>query len=197
MTQEDKEQECKKCGRVFGSVRCFDVDCQNNTPKITMNQEHKELLLQDLSTRLPYGVIGQCEIDASYDTSFDTIFQTHKFNAAVYGLKADLLFVTPLIEDKDEQEFANEEVADGIDILDFKPYLFPLSSMTKEQEDEWDDIYIKPLCERLNPHTRKEDLMLRAKASYAATFWLIENHFDYLGLIPLGLALDATNLNIY
>lgn len=27
-----KEQACKKCGRVFGSVRCFDVDCPNNTP---------------------------------------------------------------------------------------------------------------------------------------------------------------------
>lgn len=33
MIQEDKEQECKKCGRVFGSVRCFDLDCPNNTPK--------------------------------------------------------------------------------------------------------------------------------------------------------------------
>ena len=32
MTQE-KEQACKKCGRVFGTVRCFDVDCPNNTPK--------------------------------------------------------------------------------------------------------------------------------------------------------------------
>ena len=30
--QEEKDQECKKCGRVFGSVRCFDVDCPNNTP---------------------------------------------------------------------------------------------------------------------------------------------------------------------
>ena len=32
VTQEDKERECKKCGRVFGSARCFDVDCPNNTP---------------------------------------------------------------------------------------------------------------------------------------------------------------------
>ena len=101
-----------------------------------MTQEYKELLLKDISGRLNYDVIGQCEIDASYDTSFNTIFQTHKFNAVVYGLKADLLFITPLIEDMDEQEFANEEVADGIDILDFKPYLFPLSSMTKEMLEE-------------------------------------------------------------
>lgn len=29
---ENKQSECKKCGRVFGSVKCFDVDCPNNTP---------------------------------------------------------------------------------------------------------------------------------------------------------------------
>lgn len=27
--------------------------------------------------------------------------------------------------------------------------------------------------------------------------WLNENHFDIYGLIPMELALDATNLNIY
>lgn len=35
MTLEDKKQECKKygCGRVFGSINCFDIDCPNNTQK--------------------------------------------------------------------------------------------------------------------------------------------------------------------
>lgn len=28
----NKQSECKQCGRVFGSVNCFDVDCPNNTP---------------------------------------------------------------------------------------------------------------------------------------------------------------------
>jgi hypothetical protein len=27
--------------------------------------------------------------------------------------------------------------------------------------------------------------------------WLNKNHFDYQGLIEKGLAIDATNLNIY
>ena len=90
-----------------------------------MTQENKKLLLKDLCARLPYDVIGKCEIDASYDTSFNTIFQTHKFGAVVYGIKEELLFVTPLIEDIDEQNFAEEEVANGVFILDFKPYLFP------------------------------------------------------------------------
>ena len=148
-----------------------------------MSQENQEFLLKDLCSRLPYGVIGKCELDASYDTSFDTIFQTHKFDAVVYGLTEDLLFVHPLIEDKDEQEFAEEEVVNGVAILDFTPYLLPISSMTDEQEKEYNNLN----CYELGcfPHTEE------------ALDYLIKNHFDYRGLIEKGLAIDATNLNIY
>ena len=145
-----------------------------------MTQEDKELLLKDLCARLPYEVAGKCEIDASYDTSFDTKFQTHIFDARVYGLKEDLLLVTPLIEDRDEQEFANEEVADGVDILDFKPYLFPMSSMTEEQQ--------------INLTKFVENGIYGENILYD---WLNKNHFDYRGLIEKGLAIDATELNIY
>ena len=136
--------------------------------------------MKDLCARLPYGVIGQCEIDASYDTPFETKPQTHKFNAEVYGLLEEgLLFVTPLIEDQDVQEFTNEEVANGIDILDFKPYLFPLSSMTEEQKVDM----VKSSC---------------GIGSDKNVFdWFNKNHFDYRGLIEKGLAIDATGLNIY
>ena len=137
-----------------------------------MTQEEKDLLLKDLCARLPYGII--CEDGYGNVLELNGI---DKPNTATFKCFDKTFWTTDL--DK------------------CKPYLFPLSSMTKEQEDEWDDLYIKPLCERLNPHTRKEDLMLRAKAGYAATFWLMENHFDYLGLIPMGLAKDATGLNIY
>lgn len=68
-----------------------------------------------------------------------------------------------------------------------KPYLFPLSSMTEEQY--------------------KEYALLQTSAGNEGFFyawncanmikWLIENHFDYNGLIPKGLANDATNKNIY
>ena len=100
-------------------------------------QADKELLLKDLSARLPYGVLGQCEIDASYDTEFETIPQTHKFKAVAYGFNEDTLFVCPMIENQDELEIANEEIADGVYIFDFKPYLFPISSMTDKQKDEY------------------------------------------------------------
>lgn len=32
---------------------------------------------------------------------------------------------------------------------------------------------------------------------YELIDWLNKNHFDYMGLIEKGLAIDATNLNIY
>ena len=138
------------------------------------------LLLKDLCARLPYGVIGQCELDASYDTPFDTIFQTHKFDAVVYGLNEDLLLVTSLIENEDEQNFAEEEVADGVDLLDFTPYLFPLSSMTEEQQIN----LTKFVANGINGENILYD-------------WYNKNHFDYRGLIEKGLAIDATGLNIY
>ena len=149
-----------------------------------MTQEEKDLLLKDLSARLPYEVVGQCEIDASYDTSFDTIPQTHKFDAVVYGLKEDLLFVSPMIENQDELEVANEEIVNGVDILDFKPYLFPLSSVTEEQKKEYQYIIERWMYD----------------SSYSIsdiTDWLNKNHFDYRGLIEKGLAIDATGKNIY
>ena len=158
-----------------------------------MTQEDKELLLNDLCGRLQNGVIGRCEIDASYDTSFDTIFQTHKFNAEVYGIKEDLLLVNPLIEDNDEQTFAEEEVADGVAILDFTPYLFPMSSMTEEQKKEYEKV-----CELDTEILSKHPMDgTPFPALYNSQDWLNKNHFDYRGLIPMGLALDATNLNIY
>lgn len=149
-----------------------------------MIQEHKELLLKDLCSRLPYEVIGKCELDASYDTSFDTIFQTHKFDAVVYGLKEELLFVTPLIEDIDEQNFAEEEVANGVIFLDFKPYLFPMSSMTNEQKNDYQYITERWMYDSFYSISDSTD-------------WLNAHHFDYRGLIEKGLAIDATELNIY
>ena len=169
-----------------------------------MTQKDKELLLRDLCARLPYEVVGQCEIDASYDTSFDTIPQTHKFNAVVYGINEDLLFVSPMIENQDELEFANEEIADGVDILDFKPYLFPLSSITDEQKSELNkkfnvqfsrnDIY------SIHHHSEgywDTDLELDLQDWLWFINWCYKNHFDVNKLIEKGLAVDATGLNIY
>lgn len=61
-----------------------------------------------------------------------------------------------------------------------KPYLFPLSSMTVKQRDSY------------------RFLTSSAHASPAGLIdFFHKNHIDYRGLIPKGLAKDATGLNIY
>lgn len=163
----------------------------------------KELLLKDLCARLPYGVIGQCKIDASYDTSFETKPQTHKFDAEVYGLLEEgLLLVTPLIEDQDVQELANEEVADGVNILDFKPYLFPLSSLTEEQRNYISKLLIDtqnefPPYGELNTKGCDNLFVCSVKQTNVLINYCLANHLDINGLIEKGLAIDATELNIY
>ena len=153
-----------------------------------MKQEDQELLLKDICARLPYGVKGKCEIDASYDTSFDTKAQTHTFDAIVYGIKENSLLVTPLIENQDELEFANEEVGDGIDILDFKPYLFPSSNMPDEALRE----YSKTL-----DWIRTTKGYSESELTFDSFDCVNKYHIDYRGFIENGLAIDATGLNIY
>lgn len=133
-----------------------------------MTQEDKELLLKDLCARLPYGVHVQ-----------------HRHFSEPLQLTSMHL-----------SELGSVESIDAT-LEDVKPYLFPLSSMTEEQEDEWYRLYIQPLFDRLNVKDKKEDLMLQAKSLYIGVDYLIANHFDYRGLIPMGLAKDATGLNIY
>ena len=64
-----------------------------------------------------------------------------------------------------------------------KPYLFSLSSITEEQKME-----LNMLRTYVSLNKNKEYLLFD---------WLNANHFDYRGLIDMGLAIDATNLNIY
>lgn len=75
-----------------------------------------------------------------------------------------------------------------IEIEFIKPYLFPLSSMSDEQKVIYGD-----LCYAII-HSLAWDMQA---ALNELVDWLNENHFDYNNLIPMGLANDCTNLNIY
>lgn len=79
----------------------------------------------------------------------------------------------------------SDKLEDILDITNIKPYLFPLSSMTEEQLP----YYITTL--KYSEETRG---MVETPNSFD---WLNKNHYDYRGLIPMGLAIDATELNIY
>lgn len=79
-----------------------------------------------------------------------------------------------------------------------KPYLFPLSSMTEEQKKEYEYECKKDL--KVLSHSLSTRTYTKTRIStplYYGIDWLNANNFDYRGLIPMGLALDATGLNIY
>ena len=128
-----------------------------------MTQEDKKLLLKDLCARLPYGV--KCIVTKSRIEEGQKGDMGKLVCICLEGVNciSDIPFFS---------EFGN-----------FKPYLFPLSSMTEEQEKEYNNLN----CYELGcfPHTEE------------ALDYLIKNYFDYRGLIEEGLALDATGLNIY
>ena len=125
-----------------------------------MTKENKELLLKDICARLPYNVICQVEFK-----------ENGKYNSKVMllsGIFTDESYFTT----KGGSIYSNE----------YKPYLFPLSSMTEEE---------KLMYEGLMIGTDSISYMLDV------IDWLNEHHFDYRGLIEKGLAIDATGLNIY
>lgn len=130
-----------------------------------MTKEDRLLLVKDLSARLPYGV------------------EIEHIKSGMRGVLHELN-VYPMYDDNDNvfdcvchTDFFGD--GDSFDISEFKPYLFPMSSMTEEQKEDM----IKSSC---------------GIGSDKNVFnWYNKNHFDYMGLIPKDLALDATNKNIY
>ena len=133
-----------------------------------MTQEEKDLLLKDLCARLPYGV--KCNVpylkdiralaSIQYDAE-NTLFDFWDNNESYCRLQ---LFLS-----------------------EFKPYLFPLSSMTEEHQKEMSSF---------DPFQTEETKTLGQWAFHLVDFYN-KHHFDYRGLIEKGLALDATELNIY
>ena len=130
-----------------------------------MTREHKELLLKDLCARLPYDIKCKIEMWKGYDV------------CTIYNINS--IGYVEIVEDSD---------TNGVNIERIKPYLFPLSSMTEEQKEEYCSLQQKVIY-------NSEGLINSDVMEYVN--WCYKNHFDVNGLIPLGLANDATGLNIY
>lgn len=121
-----------------------------------MTQEEKQLLLQDLSARLPYRV--QVEIQGFYSGVLRGI--DNGTVSTDRGINYPLRYV--------------------------KPYLRPMSSMTEEEDKEFallqTNFYV--------------DGFLYPIAAINMVNWLNVHHFDFRGLIPKGLAIEAPK-NMY
>lgn len=120
-----------------------------------MIQEEKQLLLKDLSARLPFGVKVQCITKA-----------------------ARIANASPLIETLDTVLYRYAEE----DNMELKPYLRHLSNMTEEETQEYDATFY---------HEDYGGLPSPWSATYETFDWLNKHHFDYRGLISMGLAIEA------
>ena len=139
-----------------------------------MTQENKELLLKDLCARLPYGIIVETPKGKGHVCDINLTIFGYEFGVNI-----------------------NPTVRDNFSINDVKPYLFPFSSMTEEQKkyinDRWN--INENFDFEIDPNWGKYFVDLGDVVDYIN--WLNKNHFDYRGLIGKGLAIDATNLNVY
>lgn len=134
-----------------------------------MTQEDKDLLLKDLCARLPYNLVVQIE------------------GCGIWNLRG--------IDHDDSAELRDRVIVwhgknyplskNSFPIINCKPFIFPLSSMTEEQSKIYHELI---------------GGMFRTSA--LINFEILEeffnkNHIDYRCLIEKGLSIDATGLNIY
>lgn len=137
-----------------------------------MEVKDKALLIKDLSSRLPYGV---------WVEHIRTGMRGHLHDLKVY----------PLYDKTDDHIYdyicSTDFLGDGdyFDIEAFKPLLFPLSSMTEEQSKIYHELIGGMFgTSALINFEDLEELFYK-------------NHIDFRGLIPMGLAIDATGQNVY
>ena len=129
-----------------------------------MTQEEKQLLLKDLCARLPY------KPRVRYYYSIDS--------DAINGYSDEGYLSYQKLEDFSiYPKYGLEKTR----VYNISPYLRPMSSMTEEEEKEF-----KNYCKIIGFY--KDGEFACTPDGYD---WLNAHHFDYRGLIPMGLALEA------
>ena len=133
-----------------------------------MAQEDKELLFKDLCARLLYGVICNTNKGDGYLCSLNQTIFGNEYGINIQATKRDYF--------NDKEEI-------------IKPYLRPISSMTEEEQKEFDSFCV------IDEDVWKENGIIgdtnQSKIMSDAMDWLNEHMFDYRGLIGMGLALEA------
>ena len=135
-----------------------------------MTKEDKELLIKDLCARLPYEV----KVHAKY---IDTITDVEVEKVGVLSMVDNDTIIAFTCDDTNCYNY--------VTIHEVKPYLFPMLSMTEEQSKTYHEL----VSNMFGTSTLINFEVL--------TDFFHKNYLDYRGLITMGLAIDATGLNIY
>ena len=135
-----------------------------------MTQEEKQLLLNDLCGRFQYGV----KVCARFNTG-------NRYTTNVTAIYADRDYV------QIRQNVLHSYT--GSSVEDIRPYLRPMSSMTEEEKEEFENLVFT--YDFGNGQFPIEHVIMYWDSFEEVLEWLNSHHFDYRGLIPMGLALEA------
>lgn len=178
-----------------------------------MTKEEKQLLIKDLSARLPYGVkvcVGT-QYDIDNDITDIALLKGLEFANPIFEVKALVCTKT-----------YNGSNIFGTDIEDIKPYLRPMSSMTEEEaitifkiisadDTEFSSVEVSDNCIEIWDYDYNEDgfsertvctiYFEEIVCSMEVLDYILSRHFDvphwnesentYKTMIEKGLALEA------
>ncbi len=155
-----------------------------------MTKEEKEILLKDLCARLPYGVYVLVHDTFKYSTvPYETVY----LSASDISFLIDSISLNERYNSKDKR--FNRIIKERKDFLEYKPCLFPMSSMTEEQKKEYNLLRDCVTTYHYEDGNIVEDTKLCD--NWASIDYLNANHFDYRGLIEKGLATDVSGSPLY
>ena len=141
-----------------------------------MEERLKQLLLQDLCARLPYDII--CEVFDPQQEYEEDVFNAHLIQIDAWTSHC---------------YFWGCSETDPYDIEQVKPYLRPMSSMTEEEKKEFDNFCV--IDEFVWEGKTEIGYKNQAIIMSVAINWLLKKHFDFMDLIPKGLAIEVTEEN--
>lgn len=166
-----------------------------------MTQEEKDLVVKDLCGRLSFHVKvaidfkGYLEVlpddenlEYPYRKNLNFILDYDNKTIEDISKEPHILYAYPCSERFTMLRGYTYELDYGVPVEFIKPYLRPMSSMTEEEKKELSNI--RPYL------IDKNDNIIGVQCNSFIQIseyqdWLNEHHFDYRGLIPMGLALEA------
>lgn len=155
-----------------------------------MEKENKELLIQELSMRFPYGVICKTPIG----------------DKPLLALTKSFIYDTIEAYNDYHDDENDIEGWEGGDVEFIRPYLIPISEMSDYEIEELykafgfgyvvNNFKLTEEWEKFQDMIKDGDIFIPypiwIKDFQNGIKFLLKNHFDYQGLIPKGLAIKVT-----
>ena len=152
-----------------------------------MAVEDENLLLKYLSMASPYGVI--CQFIWAYSnetTDGEVVITQHDDNIRCINIHI--------------KEIQADYYDEWVDLEHCKPYLRPMLTMTEEEKEEMHNL-LSPEGTAIYENNGIA-LPINHYGEYVSyefmnriIQYLLKNHFDFMGLIPKGIAIEATENN--